>query len=128
MFEIAGGIILAVLFFVFLPYILAGGLVLLGVAIVIGVGALLYAYMREVLEFFLIAVAFVVSFAVPYVAFQRATKRYPKYRAIIDGDPPFVGLKSLPIRVVVTAFTAVGGVGFAFVSLAFFSALSDRLV
>ena len=125
MFEIAGGIILAVLFFCFLPSIIAGGVLLVAVAIVVLVGVFANMYFNETLValawIFLIAV----SFGTPAAMFHLATKRYPAYQAVIDGKPPFDGMRALPIRIVATGATAVGGVVFAFVFVAYLGAYLD---
>ncbi|MDD5336160.1 MAG: hypothetical protein PHS32_20685 [Rhodoferax sp.] len=125
MFEIAGGIILAVLVFYFLPLIIAGGVLLVAVAVVVLLGVFAYSYFHQTLVglswIFLIAV----SFGTPAVLFHLATKRYPKYEAAIDGKPPFDGLRMLPIRMVATGITAVGGVLLAAVVVAYLGTYLD---
>ncbi len=117
MLTIAGGIILAVLFFWLLPLIIAGGIVLLGVGLAVLVLVLLFTYFEQTLAALCVLAAIAVSFGIPYKAFLWASERYPNYRAVVDGDAPYKGLRMLPLRVAIIGASAVGGVGFAFALL-----------
>ena len=117
MLEIAGGIILAVLFFWLLPLIIAGGLALLATGLVVVAAVLLFTYFEQTLAAVCLLFAVLVAFGIPYKVFSWASERFPKYRAVVDGDAPFTGLKMLPLRVATAGATAVGGVGFAFALL-----------
>lgn len=110
MLEIAGGIILAVAFFAFLPLIIAGGMVLLALGLVLLAGVLLFNYRDEVLPVLAGGVAIGVGFGLPLWLYQKATKWSPRFKALIDGEYPFNSLKKLPLRVAVTGATAVAGV------------------
>jgi hypothetical protein len=114
MFEIAGGIILAVMFFWLLPLIIAGGIAVIAFGVVVVAGVLLYTHMTQTLQVLGWILVVCVSFGVPVALFSLATKRFPSYQAIIDGKAPFTGLRALPVRIAVTGATAVGGVVTAF--------------
>lgn len=126
MFEIAGGIILAVMFFWLLPLIIAGGFVLIALGAVVLVGILLFSNMSETLQGLSWLVVVVLSFGSPVLLYTLATKHFPSYLAVIDGKEPFVGLKALPLRIAVTGVTAVGGVVMAFAALSYLGDFLDH--
>jgi hypothetical protein len=121
--EIAGGIILAVMFFCFFPLIVAGG-----VAVVVGATALLAllllgTYWREALPMAL----FISCISIPFLLYERIKARYLRYAEIIDGKPPYDTVNSLPLRVVTTGITAFIGVLMAVVGMYLIAMIFDLL-
>jgi hypothetical protein len=125
MFEIAGGIILAVMFFWLLPLIIAGGVAVIAIGAVVLVGVLLYSHMTETLQGLGWLLVLAVSFGSPVLLYTLAIKRFPSYQAVIDGKEPYTSMKSVPIRIAVTGATAVGGVVMAFSAMYYLGSLID---
>jgi hypothetical protein len=132
MFQIAGGIILAVLFFAFLPLILVGAAYVFSAALVIGVvGLFVYAnvaIVQEMLTFqntsdLIFGWGLFVGFWAFLIYLVVAARREAQQRAIADGslvitpDPGKVRLAALrrlpPLRVPTLIGSAVAGLTLA---------------
>lgn len=125
MFQIAGGIILAILFFVCLPYLLVASAFVLVGAVVLGVLILVVIHFNDIagfaaalptalLENLLPISAVLIGVFVPMLVVNRIRKRYPKYDALLsesgsdERQEPF-GLRALA-KVLTYGFLIPSGV------------------
>ena len=105
MIEIAGGIVLAVIFIRLLPLILAGGVAAIAIALALGILALALHFIETTLAIVAVAAAILLAATVTPKAWQYFRKRYPKFDALVRCGPPY----DKPARQ--AAFLAVGGIG-----------------
>lgn len=125
MLEIAGGIIIAVAFFWVLPLIFAGGILLVAVLIAVGIAVLIYTNQTAFAEGLSWFAAVALSVALPVAAYKFLFNKSPIFRAIIDGNPPFVGLPMGTLRVLLTGGIAIGLTVLGYMMLVLFGAYLD---
>jgi len=113
MFEIAGGIILAVVFFACLPMIIGGGIALLSIGLVVFLIWAVFAYWHDVLPLLIL----LVSVFVPYAISVWAKMRYPLYQAVLVGMHPYNTRKYSLVRFSNSCGLLFGGVIIGVISL-----------
>ena len=107
MFEIAGGIILAVLFFRFLPLIVGGGIVLFGIVVVVGLVAAAYFNMK-IVGMVIGTLGFIaIVYGIPFYLYGVLMKRYPHLADLVHGRPPHNTFREFPERFFVCAAIAI---------------------
>ena len=105
MMEIAGGIVLAVIFIRLLPLILVGGVAATAIALGLGILALALFFIETTLAIVAVVATVILAATVTPKVLDYCRKRFPKFDAVLRGDPPYD--KSARQA----AFLAVGGVG-----------------
>jgi hypothetical protein len=89
MLEIAGGIVIAVIILWVLPLILVSGVAMILLALAIGILAVLIADFRDVAIGLLLFLAVLFLAGSPFLIWEKARQKYPKFDAVLKGDPPY---------------------------------------
>ena len=108
--EIALGIVLAYVIIALLPVIIGGSLVLGVVGTIVAIFLLVIFNIKTtaICIGFLIAIA--VPCFIPYWINSQAEKKYPKWGALLKGQPPYDKLATQPFRLAVMACYVISGV------------------
>ena len=110
------GIVLAALVLKNWRQLLAGSVWLLVAAIVVGllvtVGVLVWLNLEKIAIYVGAVILVVILYGVPFLAYNRVSKKYPSFGLLLRGEAPWNTASRLPVRLVVMAVFAVTVAGF----------------